>query len=152
MATPGRAGFSAALQADREEIHDVIATHPEQTPRLRRWLETLEALGRYRDGDPACSHCSTGDYYELLSALGYTYSETRTRHDEGADGHAAIVVSACTAVAASTPYGLQRYRGLLVLGADVEYDGRQPVEERPMLEGSRMLAHSRQGERETRDV
>ena len=28
------AGFAAALLADREEIHDVIASHSEQGPRL----------------------------------------------------------------------------------------------------------------------
>ena len=52
----------------------MIAEHPQQAPRLRHWLESIEALGRFRDGDPDCSFCSKGEYYETLSAaLGYTY-------------------------------------------------------------------------------
>ena len=75
-----RAGFSAALEQDRKEIEDVIADHPQQAPRLRHWLESIEALGRFRDGDPDCSLCSEGEYYETLSALGYVY--TRTTEEE----------------------------------------------------------------------
>ena len=45
-------GFSAALEQDRAEIEDVVTVYPSQAPRLRRWLHTLEALGRRRDRDP----------------------------------------------------------------------------------------------------
>ena len=74
------AGFSAALERDRQEIEDVIAEHPQQTPRLRHWLEAIETLGRFRDDDPDCSRCSKGEYYEALQELGYRY--TRTEENE----------------------------------------------------------------------
>ena len=62
------AGFAAALQADEDEINDVVRTHPQQSARLRDWLVRIEALGRQRDDDPAPQ---TGQYYEALAALGH---------------------------------------------------------------------------------
>ena len=67
------AGFSAALQKDREEIEAVVAEYPEQEARLRQWLQQIETLGRARDRDPA-SRTQLADYYEALSLLGYKYT------------------------------------------------------------------------------
>ena len=49
----------------------MIKSHPEQRARLRQWLEVVERLGRFRDGDPTCAQCDLGTYYELLSDFGY---------------------------------------------------------------------------------
>ena len=64
-------GFAAALERDRAEITDVVASHPEHGRRLERWLMAIEALGRRRDRDPAIRNGS-GAYYIALQALGYS--------------------------------------------------------------------------------
>jgi hypothetical protein len=75
--------FCDALQNDRAEIDDAVAEYPEQAPRLRQWLQQIEALGQFRNGDPDCSRYTKGEYYEALQLLGYVYTRTTEEEDNG---------------------------------------------------------------------
>jgi hypothetical protein len=75
--------FYDALKVDRQEIVRVTARHPEQAPRLKRWVDMLEALGRERGLDGADSNRgdhSIGRYYERLIALGYDGTRAERAH------------------------------------------------------------------------
>jgi len=65
--------FVEALSADREDVEDVIGEHPDQVERLREWLQSVESIGRRREGDND-PRASLADYYSELSRIGYDAS------------------------------------------------------------------------------
>ena len=60
--------FLAALAEDRAAIAEFVAQHPEQRPRLGRWLEDIETFGLTRTDNRE----ELGRRYEGLMKLGYS--------------------------------------------------------------------------------